>query len=207
MKFMSRKITLLFAFALLLSILGYADGRPFTKDPTRRQAKKWFKKKEWLNGLRLKPSKSVNYVEFCRQYHANKTYWDKAFNYLKTQNLQTLSLGRHDIDGDNVYASVTENPTKDFDSTMWESHRNYIDLQYVISGKEKIGVASLQKLTIIKPYDAKRDIANYSGNGKLYDAGPTIFFLFFPSDAHRPNIANSDNNSDKKIVIKIRYAN
>lgn len=203
---MLQKLILSFSFISLLSITGFANETATPKNPTKHQAKKWFKKGEWLNGLQLKLSKSVNYVEFYKQYHAEKTYWDEAFNYLKTQNLQTISLGRHDIDGDNVYVSVTENPTKNYDSTVWESHRNYIDLQYVISGKEKIGVASLQKLTVVKPYDAKRDAANYSGDGKLYDAQPGTFFLFFPSDAHRPNIASGNNNPDKKIVIKIRCA-
>lgn len=203
---MLQKLILSFSFISLLSITGFSNATATPKNPTKHQAKKWFKKGEWLNGLQLKPSKSVNYVEFYKQYHAKKTYWDEAFNYLKTQNLQTISLGRHDIDGDNVYVSVTENPTKNYDSTVWESHRNYIDLQYVISGKEKIGVASLQKLTVVKPYDAKRDAANYSGDGKLYDAQPGTFFLFFPSDAHRPNIASGNNNPDKKIVIKIRCA-
>jgi biofilm protein TabA len=198
--------TTVFLLVSCLTLVGFANKKLPYNYPTKHQQKKWFKKKEWLNGLQLKPSKSVNYIELYRQYHVNKKYWDEAFAYLKTQNLQTLSNGRHDIDGDNVYASVTENPTKDFDSTTWESHRNYIDLQYVISGKEKIGVSALEKLTVTKPYDARRDAANYSGNGKLYDAEPGTFFLFFPSDAHRPNIANKGKVPDKKIVIKIRYA-
>ncbi|MGZ3845818.1 MAG: YhcH/YjgK/YiaL family protein [Flavisolibacter sp.] len=201
---MYRKILLLFVLACFVTTIPFAN-EISPRNPTKHQAKKWFKKQEWLKGLQLKPSNSVNYIEFYRQYHANQSYWDKAFDYLKTQNLQTLSVGRHDIDGENVYASVTENPTKDFDSTTWESHRQYIDLQYVIAGKEEIGVASPQKLTVVKPYDAKRDVANYSGKGKLYHARPGTFFLFFPSDAHRPNIADGDKEADKKIVIKIRY--
>jgi YhcH/YjgK/YiaL family protein len=196
------------AAALVLFVLVSActNERSFSATPTKHQAKKWFRKKEWLNGLQLNPSGSINYVEFYRQYHANKDYWDKAFAFMKNRNLETLAPGRYDIDGDNVYASITENPTKDFDSTMWESHRKYIDLQYVISGKEKIGVASPEKLTVIRPYNEARDAANYSGNGTLYDATPGTFFLFFPSDAHRPNIAAGDKQPDKKLVIKIRYA-
>ena len=197
--------SLLFAVCITLIATVVLARKTDPVNPSKHQAKKWFKKQEWLNGLHLTPSNSVNYVEFYRQYHANKQYWDKAFDYLKTQNLQSLSLGRHEIDGDNVYASVTENPTKDFDSTTWESHRQYIDLQYVIAGKEEIGVASPQKLTVVKPYDAKRDVANYSGKGKLYHARPGTFFLFFPSEAHRPNIADGNKAADKKIVIKIRY--
>ncbi len=201
---------IIFSFIVVISILllsGCANRQVPSQNPTKHQAKRWFNKREWLNGLQLNPSETVDLVELYRQYHTNKSYWDKALAYLKNQNLQTLPIGRYAIDGENVYATVTENPTKDFDSTVWESHRKYIDLQYVISGEEKIGVASPANLTVTKPYDTAKDVANYSGNGKLYDATPGTFFLFFPSDAHRPNIAaDAKRAADKKLVIKIRYA-
>ena len=169
-------------------------------------AKKWFAKKAWLGGLELQPHQTINKEEFARQYAANKTYWDEAFAYLKDHDLQALAVGRYPIDGDNVFAIVTENPTKDLDSTMWESHRKYIDLHHVISGAEKISVCPVTKLTVSKPYDPSKDIMNYTGQGKMYLAVPQTFFLFFPSDAHRPNITPGGNKPDKKIVIKIRYA-
>ena len=201
---MTRKYYVL-ALILFLSVAGLVNAQSTPDNPTKKQAKKWLKKGEWLNGLQLKPSSSVNYVELYRQYHANKNYWDKAFEFLRTKDLQTLAIGRHAIDGDNVYATVQDVPTKDYDSTMWESHRKYIDLQYVIRGKEKIGRESPEKLTVTRPYVEARDIMNYSGPGKLYLAVPGTFFLFFPSDAHRPNIADGDKIADKKIVIKIKY--
>ncbi|MBA2562313.1 MAG: YhcH/YjgK/YiaL family protein [Chitinophagaceae bacterium] len=102
---------------------------------------------------------------------------------------------------------VTQNPTKNYDSTEWESHKKYIDLQYVISGEEKIAVHPITKLKITKPYDASKDIVNYSGEGNIYTNVPETFFLFFPSDGHRPNITTGGNKADKKIIIKIRYAN
>lgn len=159
-----------------------------------------------LTGKALKPHKTVNKTEFERQYSLYKDYWDKAFTFLKNNNLDTMATGRYAIDGDNVLAFITENPTKYPDSAKWESHRNYIDLHLVITGEEKIGVADVSKLTVTMPYDASKDLANYSGDGKTYIAKPDTFFLFFPSDAHRPNITTGDNKADKKIVIKIRYA-
>jgi len=165
------------------------------------------KKEEWLNGLQWQPHESINKAEFARQYQLNKAYWDKTFAFLKEHDLQTLAAGRYPIDGENVFAIVTENPTKDYDSTKWESHRNYIDLHYVISGEEKIGVSLITKLTVTNPYDSLKDLANYSGTGKLYSAAPGTFFLFFPSDGHRPNITTGDKKPDKKIVLKIRYTN
>jgi len=159
-----------------------------------------------LTGTSLKPHETVSKTEFARQYQLNKDYWDKAFAFLKNNNLDTMSVGRYAIDGDNVYAMITENKTKDMDSTKWESHHNYIDLQSVIKGEEKIGVADVSKLTVTMPYDASKDLVNYSGEGKFHTARPGTFFLFFPKDAHRPNVTPGGNKADKKIVIKIRYA-
>jgi biofilm protein TabA len=177
------------------------------KEWTMSDAKEWFVKKDWSGGLKLKPHPTINQQEFARQYSVNKIYWDKAFTFLKDSNLTAMPVGRHPIDGDNVFAIITENPTKDYDSTQWESHRNYIDLHYVISGEEKIGDYPITKLSVTKPYDASRDVINYSGEGKLYNASPETFFLFFPSDAHKPGVTTGDKKTDKKIVIKIRYAN
>ena len=171
-----------------------------------QQADEWFQKKEWLAGLSLQPHESINKTVFARQYQLNKNYWDKAFAFLKEHDLTTMAAGRYAIDSNNVFAIITENPTKDFDSAKWESHRNYIDLHLVISGEEKIGVADIEKLAVTMPYDASKDLINYFGDGNFYTAVPGTFFLFFPSDAHRPSITTNSNKPDKKIVIKIRYA-
>jgi YhcH/YjgK/YiaL family protein len=146
----------------------------------------------------------VDVQEFARQYHINKKYWDEAFAFLKNQDLNKIAKGKYPIDGDNVFASVTTDSTKNPDKTNWESHRKYIDLQYVISGEEMMGVCPVSKATVTKEYDEKRDAANYKAEGKTYAATPEAFFLFFPSDAHRPNITPGGNKVDKKIVIKIR---
>lgn len=173
---------------------------------TKHAAKKWFKKKEWLGGLQLNPHKTTDIVEFARQYHLNKSYWDKALSYLKNTDLNKIAKGKYPIDGDNVFASVTEDSTKDFNKTNWESHKKYIDIQYVIKGEEKIGVFPVSNSVVTKNYDEKKDVANYSANGKLYSSKPGTFFIFFPSDAHRPNITTGGNKPDKKIVIKVKAA-
>jgi biofilm protein TabA len=172
----------------------------------KKNAKKWVKKMDWKNGLKLNPHETVNDVEFARQYHINKEYWDKAFAFLRDQDLKTIEKGRYPIDGENVCAIVTEDPSKNFDKTNWESHRKYIDLQSVIEGEEKIGVYPVSKARVTKEYDESKDIANYTADGKLYSAKPGTFFLFFPTDAHRPNITPGGNLVVKKIVIKIKAA-
>jgi biofilm protein TabA len=199
---------IIFSFIILIFLFTHlkVTAQSTVQTLTPKEVSEWYQKKEWLSGLQMQPHASINKETFARQYQINKIYWDEAFAFLKNNNLDTMASGRYAIDGDNVYAMITENPTKNIDSTKWESHRNYIDLHAVIKGEEKIGVGDIVKLTVTMPYDASKDLANYSGEGKFYMALPGIFFLFFPSDAHRPNITTSGNKPDKKIVIKIRYA-
>lgn len=173
----------------------------------QKTADQWLKSKIWNDGIAIEVHPCVNAAEFYRQYQANKAVWDKVFAFLKTQNLETLVPGKYPIDGVNAYASITEGPSKELADAKWESHRNYIDLQYVIKGEEKIGVAPVITATIVKPYDETKDAANYTADGTYYIASPESFFLFFPQNAHRPNIKVDGYNIVKKLVIKIKYIN
>jgi YhcH/YjgK/YiaL family protein len=191
---------------VLLFLVAFGCFLTQTQSQTKKEMDKWFNEKAWLGGVQLKPHKTINKQELYRQYHANKSYWDKVFAFLRDNDLKNLSAGRHEIDGDNAYAMVTVAPTKDFDSTHWESHRNYIDVQYVIDGKELIGVHPVAKSTVSKPYNSETDLINYTAKGKTYTATPETFFIFFPTDAHRPGITPGGNETDKKLVIKVKVA-
>lgn len=169
-----------------------------------KAAVKWVNKGEWKQGLKLKLHLSTNKILFYAQYHKNPAKWNKAFAFLRDSELTRLKPGRYAIDSNNVYATITESPSKEFDQSAWESHKNYIDLQYVISGKERIGVAPVSSATVVKPYNPSTDSANYTADGQYYIADPGTFFLFFPTDAHRPNIKVDGFDTVKKIVIKIK---
>lgn len=171
-----------------------------------KKINKWYNSHEWLNGLQLEPHKSVNKDEFAKQYQLKKVWWDKAFAYLKETDLTNLKPGKYLIDGENVFATVTEGPTKDIDKTKWESHRNYQDIHYVIKGKEKIGIAPVSSATVIQAYDSTKDIAFYTAKGKYYTSSLSKFFIVFPEDAHRPGIKTDGYEDIKKIVIKVRKA-
>ena len=196
--------SLLFAFSGIFIHLSAQSVS--TESWPAHKAKKWFNKKEWLNGAAIIPHPAIDKTEFARQYHVNKDYWDKAFAFIKEHDLITMATGKYVIDGTNVYASITEDPSKDYDKTQWESHRKYIDLQYVISGEEKMGKYSFTQLTVTKPYDDTKDLANYSGEGKIYTVPAGTFMIFFPANAHRPNITPGGNKVVKKLVIKVLAA-
>jgi biofilm protein TabA len=179
-------------------------GQPSQNIWDEQSAEQWFAKKEWKKGLTLTAHRSVNKITFADQYHKNQAEWDKMFAFLRNSDLLTIEPGNYAIDGENVYAIITEAPSKAFETSAWESHRKYIDLQYVIAGKEKIGLVHLASATVSKPYDEEKDYVLYSARGKFYAAKPGTFFLFFPDDVHRPNINVEGFDIVKKLVVKIR---
>jgi len=173
----------------------------------KQSADKWVKAGTWANGLKLKAHKSVNSIEFVEQYSKNKASWDKAFDFLKNTDLDTIKPGKYVLDGENVFVSVTEGPTKTFETSKWEAHHKYIDIQYVIKGKEKMGIAPISAAKPITEFDDKKDVGFFNAvdqTSTYYVAKPGTFFIFFPSDAHRPSIKVKGFDSDKKLVVKIK---
>ncbi len=196
---MKKYLTVICVFFLLITNSSAYSQQP--KKISEKKINEWVNKKQWANGLKLNLHSSVNRDSFYVAYHRNKIAWDAAFVFLKNMNLDTLSVGKYPIIGDQVFASVTEAPSRNKEDVKWESHKHYVDLQYIIKGKEMIGVADTSTATIIKPYSP--DVINYSAEGKYYIAEPGTFFLFFPNNAHRPTIKVDGYDLVKKIVIKI----
>jgi biofilm protein TabA len=174
---------------------------------TPARATKWFHSREWAKDLRLEAHKSSDALEFSFQYAKNREYWDKALAWLRDTDLETAAPGKYEIDGDKVYATVAEGQTKNPEDTRWEAHLKYIDIQYVVIGKEKIGVAPLSKAFGTEPFNTDKDVGFYEipePDCKYYVAEPGTFFIFFPQDAHRPGIRAKGTDTVKKIVIKIK---
>lgn len=167
----------------------------------------WFEKGEWLNGAQITPHSSINKREFAVQYRKCRAWWDAAFTFLRETDLAATPPGQYEIDGENVFAIIAENPKKDFEETRWESHRRYQDIQMVITGAEKMGIAEISTLAPTQDYDAETDLIFYTGEGgNIYTAKPNTFFIFFPQDGHRPDIKVEGIDTDKKIVVKVKKA-
>lgn len=190
---------------LILCIAGVGSHAQKSSQPvSTKKIDKWIQQKDWASGLSLNLHASVNNAAFYEAYHTNKKLWDTAFAFLQTQDLINMPIGKRPLIGETVFISVTDEPSKNMADVKWESHKKYIDLQYIIKGKEIIGVADASKATVTKPYTP--DAMNYIADGTYYTTDSRTFFLFFPNDAHRPTIKADGYDVVKKIVIKIQVA-
>lgn len=156
-------------------------------------------------GWAVVPSPTLDTAAFKEHFALYPQRWKAVFAYLKNTNLETLSLGEHEILGRKVYAIVSEYEPKDEAECNFEAHRKYIDLQYMICGEEKMGVTSIDKVVPISEYDEKKDIIFFNSDAPaIYEvATPDVFYLFFPANVHRPSIKNNVRSKVKKIVVKI----
>jgi biofilm protein TabA len=198
-------ITKIMLMATILSFFGCKD----KNDPNNWSESKtdeWFNKGEWRNGWTVAPDPSINKKNLAVSYFKNKERWDKAFIFLKGNDLSSLELKKHVIDGDNLFVNVSEYKTKEAIDAKFEAHRKYIDIQYVIKGTEMIGVAPLASNdSITQPYDEKKDVEFLKfSNETFYQATPGNFFIFFPEDGHMPSVKTDSISSVKKLVVKIR---
>ena len=130
-------------------------------------------------------------IQHAGVYNSLIPAWAKALQWLSSHDLPALAPGRHDVEGDRLFVMIEHGPLaerRDADA-VWETHRRYADLQYVVRGAERFGwVPRESGLTVKTLYDAKRDAEFYQP-----PVEPTWFTLragefaaFFPQDAHAP---------------------
>jgi len=127
-----------------------------------------------------------------------------VFRFLSRKNLSKLPLGRLEIGGNGTFAIVQEYLTKDESDGFIECHRKYIDVQYVSSGLEKVGISAKSACSEATQYDKEKDFQKLKGKTDFITLEPSVFVIFFPDDGHMPCITAGKRKSKvRKIVFKI----
>lgn len=131
---------------------------------------------------------------------------NNAFTYLKETNFSSLEPGKYEIDGDNIFAIVAKYQTKDESESKPESHKRYIDVQYVAEGCELIGYAPLISQEIISDYSEEKDITFYNAECSFIKLDAGMFAIFFPGEVHLPGIKVNEKSFVKKVVVKVKVS-
>jgi biofilm protein TabA len=171
---------------------------------SKMKENQWYSNGKWLEDLQIKPSESVNQLEFEKLYKANPVLWRKAFEWLKSTDLESIDPGTYIIEEDNLKAIVSNEPAPELEQVKWEAHKDFSDIQYIVIGKALMGVAAVPQAAFAESYDSSKDVGFFEAEGKYYPADPGTFFIFTPEDAHRPGIKVEGFDTVKKVVIKVR---
>lgn len=145
----------------------------------------------------------IDRIENRASYSGLAPHLITALTYLHDTDFAALALGRYAIQGEEIYAMVQAYATKDVSQGVWEAHRRYIDVQYVVEGNERMGYASLSDLTVSQAYDDKDDYLLLQGKGDFLTMSPGTFIVLGPQDAHMPQIAVGTSGEVRKVVVKV----
>ncbi len=138
------------------------------------------------------------------QVDLNEPKFLTAFAFLQRGDLGELPIGWIELDN-GVRASVQSYLTMPDEALDFETHDRYYDLQYLIDGEERIGVAQRRDLVEKSEYSSADDITFYKtpeiAGAVVLQAGD--YAIFTPKDAHKPHCIARKTQSVKKIVVKI----
>jgi YhcH/YjgK/YiaL family protein len=131
-----------------------------------------------------------------------------AFDYLRRTDFSQIAAGRYELDGERLFAIVQRYRPKALAQIVWEAHRQYIDVQYLAAGSERMGYLPLTDgLDVRQPYDPQKDAILFHAEGQLFTMSAGDFAVFAPCDVHAPCLATDAAEEAAevcKVVVKCR---
>ena len=145
-------------------------------------------------------------IKNCKMYYGVNPKFQKAFAFIQKAVEEKFEVGKYEIDGKEIYASVQNYDSKLKENSKFEGHNNYIDIQYIIEGCEMMGVLGASKAVAKGEYNPEKDVTFYKENeiASYCVAEQGEFCIFYPHDIHCPGMAlNNVPSNVKKIVVKV----
>jgi YhcH/YjgK/YiaL family protein len=131
---------------------------------------------------------------------------NQAITFIQSNNLSVFELGKHEINGDDIFVMVQEYETKDILEGKMETHKKYIDIQLMLSGSEMIGYDVLTNQIPAIPYNAEKEVMFFDNNNAfMLQLKAGQFAIFYPWDIHMPGIKEGEVKKVKKAVFKILF--
>lgn len=143
-------------------------------------------------------------IENARLYFGIHPGLDQALRYLQNTSFQDFTPATVKIDTDNVYAMLKEVQTKPTGANLMESHLKYMDVQYVVSGVEQMGITLRTNQIPKKAYNETDDYMLFDERFDVVTVRAGMFAIFFPDDIHLPEITTTTPSTVQKVVVKVK---
>ncbi|EDZ63013.1 protein containing DUF386 [Sulfurimonas gotlandica GD1] len=148
----------------------------------------------------------IDKLENSNMYNFGEA-WKIAFDFLSSLTPDSEDM-RYNIQGDDIFAIVMSYKTTLPQTAILESHREYVDIQTVIVGRECFECSFRDSLAVDMPYDKSKDLELYkritTGHTSV-NVIPGTFVMLFPHDAHMAGLMIDDKEEVvKKVVVKIK---
>ena len=137
------------------------------------------------------------------QYVNMHPLFKKAFDFIEAYIENECAPGVYEICGKDLFAKVQEYDTRS--EGAFEVHNQYIDIQYITNGTEKIEYGCRNDFSV-STYDEKDDFLFLKGGKKKMEfvLNHGEFVIFFPDDAHKPSLDVEGTSRVTKVVLKVK---
>lgn len=138
-----------------------------------------------------------------KKYVKLNPHFKTVCEFLENTDLQTLTDGRIDIDGDNVFANCMTYVADGVLGQQFETHKKYLDIHIVIENMEAMAVTTIEDSTLKQSFNVQDDIGFYNSN--FYQTVILTehnLLVTFEEDFHQPKGRVND-EPVKKLVIKV----
>jgi biofilm protein TabA len=130
----------------------------------------------------------------------------KGLEYLGRTDFSRTEIGKHEIEGVQIFALVQEQQTGPKADRRPEAHTKNIDIQFVIEGTDVIGFGLPDPANEIEEdLLSEKDCVFYKNvkaeTDLILTAG--MYAIFFPEEVHRPNCQYGANGKLRKVVVKV----
>ena len=137
-----------------------------------------------------------------------KTLYEKiseALDFIKNLDTANLTPGIHEVN-DEFYYNYLEYEAKEPTNSIYEAHKNYVDIQYIVAGQEQVDVSFEEYMELNTPYDAEKDIMFFKNPQEHFTRvlGPGEYVIVLPHELHKPGQKVGSDGNVKKIVGKVR---
>ena len=142
-------------------------------------------------------------ITHLNKYTPLSKSFEDSFKFLIRRDFSLEKPQTYEIGSEGIYAILQEYAPKKKADRSIESHHKYIDIQFMVEGKEYLGYAYKNNLKSCG-YDTEHDTELFTGDITLLPFHKNYFAIFFPEDAHMPGVkSHGSTQTVKKIVIKV----
>jgi YhcH/YjgK/YiaL family protein len=141
-----------------------------------------------------------------KEKHAYPNAVRLVMEHIRSLDFSRVADGKYELEDGLIRVAIKETTTRPKEAQKAETHRTYTDVQFVISGEEKIGVAPWSSSqTVIRDELDTRDVAFYEPVRDEIELiqRPGMFAVFFPTDIHRSCCNVAQEAHVRRMVVKI----
>ncbi|WP_072569553.1 N-acetylneuraminate anomerase [Enterobacter sp. SA187] len=118
---------------------------------------------------------------------------------------EQLSPGRHELAGAACFMNVMHYSTQLPDTKKAELHRQYVDVQVVLTGEEQIFYGAAGSARECEEWHDADDyqLCQHIDNQQRLTLRAGMFAVFMPGEPHKPGCTMGRESEVKKAVIKV----